>query len=133
MTTPNARRVVLYTTGDLDDQAALLNEYAAYADAHRWQIVKERTDIDVSDSAWLRKGLLSCMTIVCHGNAEGVLMSEAVVEPFSTSDQVWIEHRIRRFGGFLHVIASTNEAPLCASTPNPSARPPQHSKCALPV
>jgi hypothetical protein len=124
MTTAAMRRVVLYTTGDLDDQAALLNEYAAYADAHRWQIVKERTDIDVSDSAWLRKGLLSCITIVCHGNAEGVLMSEAVFETFSTSDQVWIEHRIRRFGGFLHIIASTSEAPLCASTTSLSNQTP---------
>jgi hypothetical protein len=110
------RRVVLYTTGDLDDQTASLNECAAYAATHGWQVTKERTDLDISDSAWLRKGLLSCITIVCHGNAEGVLMPHGAFMTFSGSDQVWIEHRIRRFGGFLHVIEQPTEATLCATT-----------------
>jgi hypothetical protein len=115
-TNKTIRRMVLYTTGDLDDQAASLNEYAIYAEAHGWQVIKERTDLDVSDSAWLRKGILSCITIVCHGNAEGVLMPEATFKTFSASDQEWLRLRIQRFGGFLHVITPTNEAPLCAPT-----------------
>jgi hypothetical protein len=109
------RRVVLYTTGDLDDQAAALKEHALYAETQGWQVTKERTDIDVSESAWLRKGILSCITIVCHGNADGVLMPHAAFMTFSGSDQEWIRQRLRRFGGFLHVIQQPTEATLCAT------------------
>jgi hypothetical protein len=108
--------VVLYTTSDPDDQAAVHQEYDTYADAHGWQITKDRIDFDTSESAWLRKGLLSCITIVCHGNAKGVLMPEAAFKTFSVSDQEWLRLRIQRFGGFLHIIPSTNEATPCVST-----------------
>lgn len=103
-------RLVLYLTGDLGAEYANVLRLSAAIEALGWTVVGVRSDVDVTKFAWLRKGLLSAITIVCHGHADGIAMSETVYDRFVTDDQNWLQLRLKRFEGFLHIIPDVHEA-----------------------
>jgi hypothetical protein len=102
-------RTVIYLTGDLNDHRDDLSRFKAYVRARDWQVVTVRTDLDETRFAWLRMGLLSAITIVCHGGADGVVMPEPVLSTLSRGDRTWLRNRLERYGGFLHTIPSAND------------------------
>jgi len=115
--TPNAGqqpasfiRVVLYLTGDLGEEYASVLQLSAAVEAQGWKVVGVRSDVEATKTAWLRKGLLSAITIVCHGQANGIVMTEADHDQLTTDDQNWLRLRLKRFDGFLHVIPQQGEA-----------------------
>lgn len=105
--TPN--RVVLYLTGDLGEEYGAVLQLSTAVEALGWTVVGVRSDVEATKTAWLRKGLLSAITIVCHDQANGIVMSQAVYDEFLSDDQNWLLLRLKRFDGFLHVIPDQTE------------------------
>jgi len=101
---------VLYLTGDLGEEYAAVLRLSAAVEAKGWQVVGVRSDAEATKTAWLRKGLLSAITIVCHDQANGIVMTEAVHAGLTTDDQNWLRLRLKRFDGFLHVLPDQDEA-----------------------
>jgi|SRR5579872_2750886 len=105
-----ASRLVLYFTGDPGVEYGNVFSLSAAVEARGWTVAEVRSDVDGAKMAWLRKGLLSAITIVCHGRADGIAMFETVHEGLTADDQNWLRQRVGRFGGFLHVIPDDREA-----------------------
>lgn len=105
-----AIRVVLYLTGDLGEEYAAVLSLSAAVESKGWQVVGVRSDVEATKTAWLRKGLLSAITIVCHDQANGIVMTEAVHDRLTADDQNWLRLRLKRFDGFLYVITEQGEA-----------------------
>jgi hypothetical protein len=103
-------RMVIYLIGDPDEQAPERERCHAYAKAQGWEVVAVRTDRDPSQWAWLRTGLLSAVTIICHGNADAVLMPQSVADMLSEDDRSFLLNRLHRFGGFLRTISADDMA-----------------------
>jgi len=101
--------VVLYLIGDLGAEYANILSLSAAVEARGWRVVGVRSDVEKAKPAWLRKGLLSAITIVCHGRAEGIAMFETVHEALTMDDQNWLRLRVEHFGGLLHVIPGDGE------------------------
>ena len=99
-----APRVVLYFTGDPGSDYGNVFSLSAAVETQGWQVVEVRSDVSDVNMAWLRKGLLSAITLVCHGRADGVAMFKHVYEALTTDDQNWLNQRVKRFGGFLHIV-----------------------------
>lgn len=100
-----APRLVLYFTGNPGAGYANVFQLSTAVEARGWRVVDVRSDVGDDEMAWLRKGLLSAITIVCHGRADGIAMFESVYESLTTDDQNWLSQRIRHFGGYLHVVS----------------------------
>ena len=97
-------RVVLYLTGDLGEEYSSVLRLSAAVEVQGWTVVGVRSDVEATKTAWLRKGLLSAITIVCHDQANGIVMTEAVHDGLTTDDQNWLRLRLKRFDGFLHIV-----------------------------
>jgi hypothetical protein len=97
-------RIVTYLAGSGDDHAETAANLGRYAHGRSWRVVTIRIDPDPAEPAWFRKGLLSAVTIVCRGRADGVVMGQAVFDELSPDDQSWLRQRLHHFGGFLHVV-----------------------------
>jgi hypothetical protein len=101
--------MVIYLTGDQEQHAAEITFCEAFAEANHWQVVTIRSDSDESEWAWLRRGLLSAITMICHGNADGIAMPQTVFDALSTDDCSFLINRLHRFGGFLRTIPDESE------------------------
>jgi hypothetical protein len=109
-TTRERFRTVVYLVGDLQEHDGDVSQYTAYVVARDWQVVAVRSDLDANRWAWMRKGLLSATTIICHGNADGIVIPESVFNAFSDDDRTFVLGRLHRYGGFLHTIPSEDGA-----------------------
>ena len=67
-------RMVIYLTGDRSEHAADIERCKAFIKSKDWEVATVRTDPDASQWAWLRMGLLSAITMICHLQADGVVM-----------------------------------------------------------
>lgn len=105
-----APRLVLYFTGDPGAEYANVFSLSTAVEAHGWTVAEVRSDVSDDEIAWLRKGLLSAITIVAHGRADGIAMFQSVHAALSPDDQNWLNQRVKRFGGYLHIVPDEDGA-----------------------
>lgn len=103
-------RAVVYLTGDIGAHAADILRLQSHVEAQGWSVARVRSDVEATKTAWLRQGLLSAITIICHGQADCIVMSQSTFDGFLPDDQNWLMLRLKRFDGFLHIVPAEDEA-----------------------
>ena len=104
-------RMVIYLTGDQEQHKASITRCEAFAEAEAWDVITVRSDADESQWAWLRMGLLSAITMICHLQADGILMPQSVFDALSADDCSFLFNRLNRWGGFLRTVPDEGEDP----------------------
>ncbi len=102
-------RMVIYLTGDRSEHAAEIERCETFVESKDWEVVTVRTDPDASQWAWLRMGLLSAITMICHLQADGVVMPQSVFDALSDDDCSFLFNRLNHWGGFLRTVPDEDE------------------------
>lgn len=105
-----APRLVLYCAGDPGAKDANAFQLSAAVQARGWTVAEVRSDAGDDKTAWLRKDLLSAITMVCHRQADGIVMYQSTFDALLLDDQNWLRRRLKHFDGFLHTIPPQGEA-----------------------